>query len=60
MWVPRSAVNGAAELEFGRNSRRGEVLCVIVKCGVGIVHMDTLELVRECYEWRINNLKVEG
>jgi hypothetical protein len=58
--VPRSAVNGEMELELGRNSRRGEVLCATVKYWIRIVHMGTQYLVRECNEWQINNLKLES
>jgi hypothetical protein len=29
--IPRFAVNGVAELELGRDSRRGKVLCLSVK-----------------------------
>jgi hypothetical protein len=58
--VSRSAVNGAAELEFGRNDRRGEVLCAWVEYWIRIMHLDTQDLVRECYEWQIHNLNVES
>jgi hypothetical protein len=58
--VLRSAVNGVAELELGRNSRRGKVLCTTVMYWIRITHMDTSDLIREYYKWQINNLKAEG
>jgi hypothetical protein len=48
--IPRFAANGVAELELGRDSRRGKVLCVAVKYWLRILQMDRGELVRGCYE----------
>jgi hypothetical protein len=42
-----------AELELGRNSRRGKVLFTTLKYWIRIVHMDMQDLIRECYEWQI-------
>jgi hypothetical protein len=58
--VPRSAANNVAELELGKDSRRGIVLSTIAKYWLGLLRMDSLEIVRACYEWQINNLKVDG
>jgi hypothetical protein len=35
--VAKSGENGMAELELGRNSGRGKVLCMIVKCCIRIM-----------------------
>jgi hypothetical protein len=51
--VPRSAANNMAELELGRDSRRGKVLSTIVKYWLCLLYMDSLEIVRACYEWQI-------
>jgi hypothetical protein len=49
-----------AELELGRDSRRGKVLSTIAKYWLRLLRMDSLEIVRVCYERQINNLKVDG
>jgi hypothetical protein len=49
-----------AELELGRNSRKSKVLDKIVKYWLRILHMDRQDLVRDCYEWQINNLKLKS
>jgi hypothetical protein len=49
-----------AELELGRDSRRGKVLSTVAKYGLRLLRMDSLEIVRACYEWQINNLNVDG
>lgn len=43
--IPRYAANGVAELEWGIDSRKGKVLCMIVKCWQRILQMDKEELV---------------
>jgi hypothetical protein len=53
--MPRSAANNVAELELGRDSRRGNVLSTIVKYWLRLLRMDSLEIVRACYDWQINN-----
>jgi 1,2-phenylacetyl-CoA epoxidase catalytic subunit len=58
--MPRSAANNVAELELGRGSRRGKVLNRIVKYWLRLLGMDSSELVKICYEWQMNNLKVDG
>jgi hypothetical protein len=58
--MPRSAANNAAELELGRVSRRGKVLNKITKYWLRLLGMDSSELVKMCYEWEMNNLKVDG
>jgi hypothetical protein len=58
--VPRSTANGVAALELGLNSRRGNVLGMTVKQWLRILYMDRQDLVRECYEWQINNLKLQS
>jgi hypothetical protein len=54
--IPRFAPNGFAELELGRDSRRGRILCR-VKYWLRILQTDSEELVRVCYEWQVNNLE---
>jgi hypothetical protein len=58
--MPRSVANNLAELELGRDSRRGKVLRTIVKYWLRLLRMDSLEIVRACYDWQINNLKADG
>jgi hypothetical protein len=55
--IPRFAEDGVAELELGRDSRRGKVLCFAVKYWQRILLVDKEELVRVCYEWQVNNLE---
>jgi hypothetical protein len=58
--IPRFAANGIAELQLGRDSRRGKVLCRAVKNLQRTLQMDKEELVRVCYEWQVNNLEFES
>jgi hypothetical protein len=58
--MPRSAANKVAELELGRDSRWGKVLCTIVKYWLRLLSMDCEEVARVCYEWQTNNLKADG
>jgi hypothetical protein len=58
--IPRFAANGAAELELGRDSRRGKVMCTLVKYWQRILQMDKDDLVRVCYDWQINNAQYDG
>jgi hypothetical protein len=55
--IPRFATNGVAELELGRDSRRGKVLCRAVKYWQRTLQMDKKELVRVCNDWQANNLE---
>jgi hypothetical protein len=48
--IPRFATIGVAEIELGRDSRRGKVLCLAVKYWQRTLQMDKEELVRVCYE----------
>jgi hypothetical protein len=54
------AANGVTELELGRDSRRGKVLCLAVKYWQRTLHMDKEELVRVCYERQVNNLEFDS
>jgi hypothetical protein len=58
--VPRFEASNLAELELGRDSRRGNVLSSIEKYWLRLLRMNYLEIIRTCYEWQINNLKVNG
>jgi hypothetical protein len=58
--MPRSAANNVAELELGRVSRRGKVLNRITKFWLRLLGMDSLELIKLCYEWQMKNLKVDS
>jgi hypothetical protein len=58
--IPRFAEKNMAELELGRNSRRGKVLSTIAKYWFLFLRMGSLEIERACYEWQINNLNVDG
>jgi hypothetical protein len=54
--IPRFAANGVAEVELGRDSRRGKVLCRAVKYWQRTLQMDKEEPVRVCCEWQVNSL----
>jgi hypothetical protein len=43
--VPRRAANGAAEIELGRDSRRGKTMSLTLKYWQRILCMDNQELV---------------
>jgi hypothetical protein len=58
--IPRFAANGVAELELGRDSRRVKVLCRAVKYWLRTLQMDKEELVRVCFEWRVNNFEFDS
>jgi hypothetical protein len=58
--VSRFSANNMAELELGRDSRRGKVLSMIAKYWLCLLHTDSLEIIKMYHEWQINNLKVEG
>jgi hypothetical protein len=49
-----------AELELWRVSTRGKVLNRIVKFCLPLLGMDSSELVKICYEWQMNILKVDS
>jgi hypothetical protein len=49
--IPRFVTNGFADLELGRDSRRGKVLCLTMKYWLRILRMEKEELVKGCYEW---------
>jgi hypothetical protein len=42
--IPRFAANGVAEIELGRDSRRGKVLCLAVKYWLRTLQVDKEEL----------------
>jgi hypothetical protein len=48
--LPRCAANVMAEMELGRDSRRGKAMWVAVKYWQRIMHMDIQDPVRQCYE----------
>jgi hypothetical protein len=56
----RFAINIVDKCEFGRDTRRGKVLCMIVKYWLRLLHMDIHEIIRNCYEWQINHLQLES
>jgi hypothetical protein len=57
--IPRFAVNRVAEVELGRDSRRGKVLC-LVKYWLRTLQMDKEELIRVCFEWQVNNFEFDS
>jgi hypothetical protein len=44
--VPRFAADRVAELESGRNSKRGKVLSTTGKCWLSFLRLDSLEIVK--------------
>jgi hypothetical protein len=55
--LARSAANGVAEMELGRDSRREEATWLTVKYWQRIMHMDIQDPVRLCYEWQKGNMR---
>jgi hypothetical protein len=53
-------VNGVAEIELGRDSRRVKILYLAVKYWLRTLKMDKEELVRVCYEWQVNNFEFDS
>jgi hypothetical protein len=58
--VPRCAANGAAEIELGRDSRRGKTMRLTLKSWQRILCMDNQELVKKCYDWQKDNIKSDS
>jgi hypothetical protein len=46
-----------AWMETGRDSTRGTVLCLVVNYCLEVLQMNKGELVRRCYEWKVNRLQ---
>jgi hypothetical protein len=53
MGIPNSAVNGLAEMELDRDSRRGECIGQILKYWYQIMCLDwhDFNFTRECFLW---------
>jgi hypothetical protein len=49
-----------AEMELGRDSRRGKVMWLAVKYWQRIMHMDIQDPLRQCYEWQKGNMTFES
>jgi hypothetical protein len=58
--VPRCAANGAAEIELGRDNRRGKTMSLTLKYWQRILRMDNQELVKKCYDWQKDNKKSDS
>jgi hypothetical protein len=58
--VPRCAANGAAEIEPGRDSRRGETMSLTLKYWQRILRVDNQELVKKCSDWQKDNIKSDS
>jgi hypothetical protein len=58
--VPRFSANSVTELELGRDSSRGKLLRTIATFWLSLLRKDSREIVRTCYVWQLNNLKVES
>jgi hypothetical protein len=58
--VPRCAANGAAEIELGRDRRRGKIISLTLKYWQRILRMDNQELVKKCYDWQKDNTKSDS
>jgi hypothetical protein len=55
--LPRCAANGAAEIELGRDSRRGKTMRLTLKYWQRILRMANQELVKKWYDWQKDNIK---
>jgi hypothetical protein len=60
MASPRCAENGAAEIELGRDSKRGKTMSLTLKYWQRILCMDNQELVKKCYDWQKDNIKSDS
>jgi hypothetical protein len=60
MVPPTCAANGFVEMELVENSRKVEVLELILKCWQWITCMDTEEMVKQCYEWQKDSMCVRN
>jgi hypothetical protein len=58
--VPRCAANGAAEIELGRDNRRGKTMSLTLKYWQRILRMDNQELVKKSRDWQIDNIKSDS
>jgi hypothetical protein len=58
--LSRCAVNGMAEMELERESRRGKVIWLGVKSWQQIMHIDIQDMVRQCYEWQKCDLRFKS
>jgi hypothetical protein len=58
--VPRCVANGAAEIELGRDSRRGKIMSLTLKYWHRILCMDNQEFVKKCYDWQKDNIKSDS
>jgi hypothetical protein len=56
----RNTEKGAAEWILGRESRRGTMLCSVVKYWHRTLLMEKDELLKCCYELQVGNLKCDG
>ena len=57
--IPRNAVRWEAENEIGRESMRGNILCVAIKYWISLKLSARAEPVRLCYDWQVGQPKVE-
>jgi hypothetical protein len=57
---PRNTAKGAAEWELGRETRKGRMLCSVVKFWYRTLLMEKEELLKCNYEWQAENLKCDG
>jgi hypothetical protein len=60
MGIPNSAANGFAEMELGRNSRRGKCTGQILKYWYRITCLDTEEPIKQCHKWQKSNMRVRS
>jgi hypothetical protein len=58
--VPRCAANGVAEMELGRDSRRGTAMWWAVQYWQRIMHMSIQHPIRQCYERQKGNMRFES
>jgi hypothetical protein len=58
--LPKCLVNGMAEIELGRESRREKAMWLTVQYWQRIIHMDNRDPVRQCYEWQKVNMRFES
>jgi hypothetical protein len=58
--VLRCAANGAAEIEKGKDSRKGRTMSLTLKYWQRILRMDNQELVKKCNDRQKDNTKSDS
>jgi hypothetical protein len=58
--IPNCTANGFADMEFGRESKRGKCIGQILKHWYQITCLEMEEPKKQCYEWQKSNVRVKS